>query len=668
MPTSADEITVPSSSRHRSDDTQDMLRSTDVALAQELSTLHQLQAFYEQHTFDTQGPYADLFAVLFSSCKHLIDVSTALVRHIRAHDEVLSRQQTACRVLCGAVAQHKSDIAVLCTGTACVATTAIEGKNTLRKGSGSCVSGGGDDGLHEEMTHPESRPLQQHLSSIPSSSASATQYDILHPRREDAGRLGSSRIQAHAGVGTPYSGENTRQHSAWKHEIEGRLDTIERQLHVLREYQHAAQGPPQQPPADPNANSNDALVETFEAWKRSFEDTIDDRLAHLTHQTTLLERAAKQHQRLVRWMGVGVDDDAAVAVDAPRPIARKKPETPAEVPPAAVTQWLNTQLQQREEEWLRMLEEVQDALVDYHSKDAEEVHANEKALVSTVTAAHNGTSAEAPSAAFSAVPSRCACLSNALTRLLCTAATKQTKSLRDVARQVQQADEQLRDVTARLEVLEVYAPHRYTLATKPPILGVELEDVGAPRVGVRVQAVYQGYLADRAGLSIGDIIAGVGHESVHTRAQLYVVLTELTRDYNAQCRVQIEEGYLRNYTATSRGPIATSTLANLETGYEDGGTTSFELDHALQLARAEAASACHRARGAPNLKYRGSSTDAAKLGSSNFFHQSSLKHKQMLAQCLPYFELTLHVLRDGRLRDVTLLIPPSEALRSEAEY
>ncbi|EKF31491.1 hypothetical protein MOQ_004676 [Trypanosoma cruzi marinkellei] len=39
------------------------------------NTLTQLQNFFEQHTFDTCGPYSDLFSVLLSCCKHLVDAN-----------------------------------------------------------------------------------------------------------------------------------------------------------------------------------------------------------------------------------------------------------------------------------------------------------------------------------------------------------------------------------------------------------------------------------------------------------------------------------------------------------------------------------------------------------------------------------------------------------------
>ncbi|KPA82917.1 hypothetical protein ABB37_02669 [Leptomonas pyrrhocoris] len=714
-PASAHEVTSPSSSRHRSDTTHAMLHNTDATLAHELTTLHRLQSFYEQHTFDTQGPYADLFAVLLSSSKHLIDINTALVRHIRTHDAAVHRHEATCGVLCGAVAQHKSDIAALYAGkrvTPMEATTAPaaptpaddrgRARRALRMRRG--VSGENckynnafnEDGesCGEGSAHMENGAAQQHFNGSPdassSPSSSCTQFSQHQPKgeEEEARRLGSVPMKARSGIITPrYNDESTPRYSNWKHEIERRLDDAAEQINALLEHQHAAQARSQRSPsaptsrfelaslpADPNSNSNTAAVptETLETWKCAFEDAVDDRLAHLAHQVTLLEQSTKQQQHLTRWMGNAVGDEVQETTANPRPITRRRLQAPTEAPPAAVTQWLNAQLEQREGEWLQVLEEVQEALVAHYSSsndDDERVNGEVKVPVPITTASHDGASAEPADAASTACSRRVRSTNVLLQLLRCTDDSQRTKLLREVARQTQHADEQLRDVAARLEVLEVYAPHRYAVAARPPVLGVELEDVCAPAVGVRVRTVYQGYLADRAGVSTGDIIAGVGHQSAHTRAQLYVVLAELTRDYNAQCRAQIEEGYMRHYTAAaSSGPIDTSVFTNLETSHDNGNTTSFEFDHGLQRARAEAVRANHGAGSAADLKYRGSSVGAIKLQSPTFFSTSAPQHKDLLARCLPYFELTLHVLRDGRLRDVTMLIPPSEALRSVTQY
>ncbi|CBH16845.1 hypothetical protein, conserved [Trypanosoma brucei gambiense DAL972] len=46
-------------------------------LASTSSTLEQLQSFFVLHTFDTSGPFSDLFSVLLSCCKHLVDSSVS---------------------------------------------------------------------------------------------------------------------------------------------------------------------------------------------------------------------------------------------------------------------------------------------------------------------------------------------------------------------------------------------------------------------------------------------------------------------------------------------------------------------------------------------------------------------------------------------------------------
>lgn len=50
------------------------------------NTLTQLHNFFEYHTFDTSGPYSDLFSVLLSCCKQLVDINMQ-------HNVVLSSQK-----------------------------------------------------------------------------------------------------------------------------------------------------------------------------------------------------------------------------------------------------------------------------------------------------------------------------------------------------------------------------------------------------------------------------------------------------------------------------------------------------------------------------------------------------------------------------------------------
>jgi hypothetical protein len=677
------------SSRHRRNDTHAMLHNADTTLAHELGTLSRLQAFYEQHTFDTQGPYADLFAVLLSSCKHLIDINVSLVQHIRSHDGALRRQAATCDALCSGVAKHTSDLAYLLARTP--HTKSRDG--TTVDAAEEAAPPAMDEDERRDVDHAAAFVCADREASGKGKACSSSGV-VLHDSAARAAATSSTsssstqlsqdipqRPHMRPSGSTPAAADDVmaQRHADWAAQMERRLESLHEQLATALEHHNVMQAASQQqspsPPApslqadvtplpeNPSAQSVHALMESFEQWKQRFEDAMNDRLEHLARHVSTLDGTIKQHQRQLRWMGSDEGAPVQEGTDA-RPISRKRPETPSVAPPAAVTHWLHSALEQRERQWQRVLEDVHAALATTQKSNCE--RSPPSSGDATSAGLHDATLAAAPSP-----PPDRAWFAHSIEELLrlCQADAQQsTKALDDVVKRIQHADDELRDVVARLEVLEVYAPHRYAVAAAPPVLGVELEDVEEPRVGVRVRTVYQDYLADRAGLSVGDVIAGVGHQSVQTRAQLYVVLGELTRDYNAQCRLQVEEGYLRHFATSSSKAVDTSVFTPLETSYEDGEGASFELDHALQRARAEAASANHRADGnATVLKYRTSNAKASKI-KPPFAYPTSSQHKNLLAQCLPYFELTLHVLRDGRLRDVTVLIPPSDTLRSVTQY
>ncbi|KAL7708412.1 hypothetical protein N2W54_000787 [Lotmaria passim] len=688
---SAHDVNSPSSSspsRHArsSVSTHEMLHSTDATLAQELATLHRLQCFYEQHTFDTQGPYADLFAVLLSSCKHLIDTSTALVRHLRAHDAALHRQRAMCDALCSEVAQHRSLLASLhprivhtAARTAAVARVDEDVKLMRTKEPSKTRE------VHIAEEHHVCEDGVCATTSPSSASTSASMPFSQHqPRKPEERRSGSEPVAVRGddlrASASPSHGGNAREDTAWIQVLLQRLDSMEEKLADFTVNRHSTKSliPSQQQPlsfsesdvtplpAEPSTHAHHALVESLNEWKRVFEDALGGRVENLAQHVASLERVTRQHERQLRWMGSSTEDSASQDDPHARPTALQGSESALpEAPPSAVTQWLHAELQQREEEWRRVLDDVRDALETHRISEIFKRHQGTRARDENDTPAKASTALEASEA-----PPHRASFADALTQLFCVAKADLTdtqKELDSVVRQAALADEQLRGVVGRLEVLEVYAPHRYAVAAAPPVLGVELQDVHEPRIAVRVRAVYRGYVADRAGLSVGDVIAGVGHHSVQTRAQLYVVLAELTRDYNAQCRMQIEAGYMRHYTAAASGLVDRSILTNLETSYNDDGAAAVELDQMLQRARAEAAGASHKTGGAAELRYRANSSSAA--GSKPAFaYPVYSQHKELLAQCLPYFELTLHVLRDGRLRDVTVLVPPSDALRSVTQY
>ncbi|KAH9589416.1 PDZ domain [Trypanosoma melophagium] len=64
------------------------------------NTLTQLHNFFEHHTFDTAGPYSDLFSVLLSCCKQLVDTNlhhhTVLVNQQREVNRLSSETEALC--------------------------------------------------------------------------------------------------------------------------------------------------------------------------------------------------------------------------------------------------------------------------------------------------------------------------------------------------------------------------------------------------------------------------------------------------------------------------------------------------------------------------------------------------------------------------------------------
>ncbi|ORC92373.1 uncharacterized protein TM35_000031260 [Trypanosoma theileri] len=64
------------------------------------NTLTQLHNFFEHHTFDTAGPYSDLFSVLLSCCKQLVDANlhhhTVLVNQRREINRLSSETEALC--------------------------------------------------------------------------------------------------------------------------------------------------------------------------------------------------------------------------------------------------------------------------------------------------------------------------------------------------------------------------------------------------------------------------------------------------------------------------------------------------------------------------------------------------------------------------------------------
>ncbi|KAK7197950.1 hypothetical protein NESM_000749700 [Novymonas esmeraldas] len=660
-------------------------------LASELQTLHRLQDFYEQHTFDTQGPYADLFAVLLSSCKHVIDINATLVHHIHAQRDRQQRQQVTCDVLCGEVAQHRAEIREL---RAAVAHLAASSASTGPDGAVTHTPLRWGEELpphasRENSVAREPRQLQDrhpHRASVPaaalplspppssddrqrsaSSSAialAATEADECSedapvdttptPPRSPESRTtllpdgGADYAAAAAAAAALPSLSDSAVGAAWVARVECRLDAVEEHLAAL-----SAAGPAASPSAvvaqqqRQEAWQRAALADlsaSAAAWQQRMEGVLDTRIGPLAHRLETTEERVRTQQRWLRWCA---SPDAEL--DAPAEVGDEPPAPPVPAPPAPLVRWLEGRLHDWADGWRGVLTDVQSALAgDVFDEGAmapalplptepAELHRARRAIEQDGgSGISGGTSAHAFAAGrVDLVRAICA-----LCRLHETEQHKRVvaESTRHAAR----TDDELHDVRARLEVLEVYAPHRYAVTARPPLLGVELEDVREPRVGARLCTVYHGYLADRAGLSVGDVVVGVGLQSIQTRAQLHAVLGELTRDYNAQCRLQMEAGYMRSFTGG---------------GGAGRGLDHHSLDSALQRARAEATAAAGRPPSACAIASAAPTTPC-----------SVAEHRESLAQCLPYCELCLHVVRDGRLRDVTLLVPPTHALRSSMEF
>lgn len=117
--------------------------------------------------------------------------------------------------------------------------------------------------------------------------------------------------------------------------------------------------------------------------------------------------------------------------------------------------------------------------------------------------------------------------------------------------------DRLDSLAGRVEVLEVYAPHTYAIAARPPLLGIELgadattttpteKEAAAAHghdnkdSGVLVTRIFAGLAADEAGISPGDRILSVGGAAVVSRAEVYVALRERAQAHRARCQLIME--------------------------------------------------------------------------------------------------------------------------------
>ncbi|GET88031.1 hypothetical protein, conserved [Leishmania tarentolae] len=723
---------MPHSERDGSESSVSHPHRVGETLASELSTLCRLRNFYEQHTFDTQGPYADLFAVLLSSCKHVIDINVELVYHIKAQEDQQQRQQVACDALSSEASQLRADIKHLRASLAPLSARGASGEAAVIKCEHDGARLGSDSAASLRASpHKETATAEccQHISqgtpaaslalqrckggaSPPSTAAGLERSSLSTALTSRVGRVSP----AHATVTfapteapmPPISSsthsspsEHARrdactggiQHRPSAAAVEGHVSCT--RLSEEQQNQH---------------QSSTALFGSSEARTHHTEEATESRLQHMTRHLSAGDQRVHKQKRIWEEEDVGSSIRSSPRVAAsgtagesacPSPYttvgsnARPNPQEPSQrqgtcvaspvstwAPPAVLVHWIDHRLRQWAEEWKSVLADVQGALLLDATGDAQALHptahaAGEQEAHVGLGTSHEGAS-ESTGGGEAVMTSSCrrdfAC---AIRTLLSFHSTELYKRMvAEYTRQAHDINEELLDFRSRLEALEVYAPHRYAVTARPPLLGVELEDVLVPRVGVRLRTVYHGYIADRAGLSVGDVLVGIGHQYIQTRAQLYVLMGELTRDYNAQCQIQIEEGFMRSFA------LGDGHCAKYDSPYRAQTVESddHQFDQELQRARSEAAAAASGgtmsddARSSGRWMCRHSSIqDSAAMADSSAaaspflsqFH-SAAQQKEKVAQYLPYFELCLHVVRDGRLRDVTLLIPPWEAFRSAA--
>lgn len=580
-------------------------------------TLDRLRRFFDAHTFDTAGPYADLFAVLLSTSRHLVDVNSTLLRRLEVQEVQLERLNAEVVALCECTVQQQHEIRRLLS----YFSRSNEGQ---QPGEG------------------------QSLSSSVSVPVEPQQEGTLSPLQ-----------MANVVLGAPHSSSghhHHRHHRPSSSSHSSRVDDVER-------------GRPSQLDRHETPNEVGGKTEPAKGKAPSQSSQAADHTGKDVLQTlAALKEELAAVQSEMRSAAQCVQNDVAqlhkaVAASAPQSSsanAASLPPTAVDEVRAIAKEEANRCYDEAVREWETVLHDLyssQDSTTRTPSPPSSLASVEKPGETEAVTSAAHSPLVHAVQRlvhSLRAAPS--------VTRAPPPAQLSSDAFLAPVADDMAALTSQLNSVCGRLEVLEVYAPHRYAVAARPPALGVELEDLtplspplhqprsgeadapplsssAAPSRGVRVARVYEGFAGDHAGLSEGDVIVAVFDEAIATRAELYAVLTELAREHRCRCQLLLEDALVDQFTAREAG--------------EDG-------EHADGRPRRSSA----RTHMSPLVE--AALREVAPLvphvptsGGDGLNH----RRRAALRRALPRFVLELTVWRDGVLLDVTIVVPAVMALR-----
>ncbi|RNF09181.1 hypothetical protein TraAM80_02326 [Trypanosoma rangeli] len=386
------------------------------------NTLTQLQNFFEHHTFDTRGPYSDLFSVLLSCCKHLVDTN------LRHHAILLNQKREVTRLA--------SETEALCELT----VRCQEGVHKLKSSS-----------------------LEPHLM-----------------QRRDRSPLRSDVVSQHV------------PHEMGGEVIWDRLEEFDRHLHETQM--------------------------SVVALRRRQEE-VEERLYKEHHWK---EEEAEQIQKLEESIDVLRRGASARAdyVDGEISTMRKHVAAATSVTShvervSAMTQYTDMKVEALRSELCLALREM--ILEDHVGGPKSPVSQLSKdgvaGAVPNVTEGTDGNVGE-----------------DCMRRDDIAVGLRRLASIRSRSIAIQM--EQLEN---RIDALEVYAPHHFAMAARPPLLGVELRDEKG--IGICIDKVFRNFGGEAAGMMPGDVVVAVNGQAVLTRAEMYAAMTELVREHHSRCRL-----------------------------------------------------------------------------------------------------------------------------------